>query len=306
MDNRWKPLIWSVAALLLLFSILTPLSIFSIFALMVPFVVLFTMLNPAAFLGHAVAIGVAAYLLGEMYLQHQLLLPLLIFFMIPAVVMGYLYKKKMQASKVLLAGFVTLLGQLLLVFVLQSLLFKIDFSASLANFMQEPLQQIETLYQLEAGWAEQMAKDFVDAVMMGFPTLLLLGSLSCAAVTHALSRRALLRSGIEVPGLPQVKTWMLPRSLVWYYLIAWIIYLAVPAEGNDIWVMLGANLTNILQLAFTIQGVAFFFFLADVKRWSNAVRVLVVLLAVLFHAILPIYLIGLLDVAFPLRRHFSK
>ena len=52
-----------------------------------------------------------------------------------------------------------------------------------------------------------------------------------------------------------------------------------------------------------VQAIGFFFFLADVKRWNRAVPVLLSVPVLLFP---PFYLIGLLDVAFPLRRYFAK
>lgn len=304
MDNRMKPLIWSIAAIILIFSILTPLGIITIFALMVPFAVLFVMLSPGVFAGYAAGICAVVFVLGS--LIEPMLLPLMLFFMIPAIVMGYCYKKKKPARTALLAGFVTILAQLLMQIVLLSLVLEINLSKGLTDMFQSQLQQFEMSGLLNAGWAEQVAESLANSFVTMLPSLLLLTALVFAAVSHALSRRMLLGNGIEVPGLPPAKTWMLPRSLVWYYLVAWIISLVVPAEGAETWIVIGANLMYVLQLAFTVQGVAFFYFLADVKRWSRAVPAVFAVLAALFHAVLPIFLIGLIDVAFPLRNRLSK
>jgi hypothetical protein len=67
--------------------------------------------------------------------------------------------------------------------------------------------------------------------------------------------------------------------------------------------VVAANLEPLLRYAFVVQAIGFFYFLADVRRWSKAVPVLIAIPLILFP---PFYLIGLLDTAFPLRRYFEK
>jgi uncharacterized protein YybS (DUF2232 family) len=297
----WKSLVWSFMALVLLLSVPTPLNALTLFLLMTPFVVLFTLLKPLVFAGHAVAIGAGAFVLSGAY--GPLALTLMIFFLVPSIVMGFLYKKRRKARSVVLAGFIVILAQLLLELVLFSLQFRIDLSAELASMLQDSLIQFETRGMFPTGWAADTATVVGNAIVTMLPMLLILSSFLFAIITHGLTRLALRRSGIEVPGLPQAKTWRLPRSLVWYYLIALIISYAVPQEGNGFWTVVSANLVPILRYAFTIQAIGFFFFLADAKKWSKVVPVLISVPLVLFP---PFYLIGLLDVAFPLRRYFVK
>lgn len=301
LDNRWRPLVWSLVSLLLLLSMLTPLKALTIFAVMAPLVILFTMLRPLAFAGYVLAIGAAAYLLGGPY--GPLALTMLVFFLVPSIVMGYLYKKRKKAWYVLLGGFIVLLAQLLLELALLSLQLDLDLSKELAGMFQQSFLQFETSGMFEAGWAQETASALGDAIVTMLPLLLLFASFLFAVVTHGLTRWGLRRSGIEAPALPQAKTWRLPRSLVWYYLVALLISFAVPAEGNGLWTVISANLIPVLRYAFAVQAIGFFFFLADAKRWHRAVPVLLAVPVVLFP---PFYLIGLLDVAFPLRRYFAK
>lgn len=301
MKIGWKSLGWSFLALVLLLSVPTQLNAFTLFLLMTPFVVLFTMLKPSVFAGHAAAIGAAAFVLSGGY--GPLTLTLMIFFLVPSIVMGYLYKKRRKASSVILAGFLVLLAQMLLELVLFSLQFHFDLSEILATQLRNSLLPLEGSEMYPAGWAASTAAALGDLIVTKLPTLLLLFSFLIAVVTHGLARLALRRSGIELPGLPQAKTWRLPRSLVWYYLIALILSYAVPDKGTGFWTVVIANLSPILQLAFALQAVGFFFFLADAKKWPRAVPLLISVPLIL---IPPFYLIGLLDAAFPLRRYFVK
>ena len=288
-------------SLLLLLSMLTPLKALTIFAIMTPLVILFTMLRPLVFAGYTVAIGAAAYVLSGSY--GLVALMMLIFFLIPSIMMGYLYKKRKKAWHVLLGGFIVLLAQLLLELVLISSQLGFDLSREFAEMFKDSLTQFETSGMFEAGWAAETASALGDAIVTMLPMLLLLGAFLFAVITHGLARWGLRRSGIEVPGLAQAKTWRLPRSLVWYYLIALVISYAVPAEGNGFGTVIVANLVPVLRFAFVVQAIGFFFFLADAKRWHKSVPVLLAVPVVLFP---PFYLIGLLDVAFPLRRYFAK
>ncbi|WP_219643342.1 DUF2232 domain-containing protein [Cohnella sp. CFH 77786] len=304
MNNSWKSLVWSVMALAVLLSVPTPLNAITLFLLMTPLVVLFTMLKPLAFAGHAAAIGAAAFILSGS--AGPLALTLLIFFLVPSIVMGYLYKKRRKARTVILSGFIVLLAQLLIELVLFSLQFRIDLAAELASLLKTSLMQFETGGMFPAGWAADTATELGEAIVTMLPLLLILSSFLFTIVTHGLTRLALKRGGIEIPGLPQAKTWRLPRSLVWYYLIALVVSFAVPEKGTGYWTVVTANLVPLLQYAFTVQAIGFFFFLADAKKWSKGVPVLISVLLVLFTPIFPFYLIGLLDAAFPLRRYFVK
>ncbi len=296
-----KPLGWSLAALLMLLLIPTPLNAVTIFLVMTPFVVLFTLLKPWVFAVYAVAIGVAAFLLGGS--AGPLLLTLMVFFLIPSILMGILYRRNSKAWAVVLAGFVLILAQLLIELVLFSLQFKIDISAEIAALMQASLEAFESSGAMEPGWAERTAAELGDAIVTMLPLLLLVVSFLFVIVTHGLSRFLLRKSGIDVPGLPEAKTWRLPRSLIWYYLAALILSFVIPQEDSGFWGVVIANLLPILQYAFIIQAIGLFFFLADAKKWPKAVPIIISVPLILFPQL---YLIGLLDAAFPLRRYIMK
>lgn len=301
MKFGWKPLVWSFAALALLMMIATPLGGVTLFFVMTPLVVLFMTLTPPAFAVHAAGIAAAAFLLGGAL--GPLALTMLIFFLVPSIVMGMMYKKRAKARSVILGGFLVILAQLLLELLLFSLYYRMDLSAELSSLLESSLSPLEDGGALPEGWAANAADTLSGMIVTMLPLLLIFSSFLFAVITHGLSRQALLRSGIEVPGLPQPKTWKLPRIMVWYYLAVLILSYVVPPEGGGFWTVVAANLEPLLRYAFVIQAIGFFYFLADIKRWSKAVPVLIAIPLILFP---PFYLIGLLDTAFPLRRYFEK
>ncbi len=134
--------------------------------------------------------------------------------------------------------------------------------------------------------------------------LLLLSAFLFTVVTHGLSRLALRTVDIQAPALPQAKTWRVQRSLVLYYLIALIVSYIITDESGGYWSIAISNLVPIMQFVFGVQAVGFFFFLADAKKWPRAVPIIVSIPVLLLYPHLSI--IGVLDVAFPLRKYFVK
>ncbi|QJD85747.1 DUF2232 domain-containing protein [Cohnella herbarum] len=301
MNISWKSLVWSAAAVLLLLTLATPLNFITIFLVMTPFVVLYTMFNPKMFIMHLIPIGVIAFFLSGSF--GPVVATLAFFFLVPAIAMGHLYKKGKTARLAVTVGFVIVLAQLLLELVLFSVMFDIDLKAELAAMLADNFKQFEAAQIVTSGWAAEMATAYSDVIMNLLPMLLLLSALFFTIVTHALSRLALRTVGFQAPALPQAKTWRVPKSLVLYYVIAMIALLVMPEGDSGYWKIAVSNLVPILQMVFVIQAIGFFFFLADAKKWPKVVPLLLCIPLMLLP---PAHIIGLIDAAFPLRKYFVK
>lgn len=279
-----------------------PFNMVTSLLLMTPFVVLYTMMKPGAFAAHVVPVAIIAYLLAGSY--GPVILALGVFFLVPSIVMGHLYKKGAPARKVVLTGFVVILAELLAELVLFTWQFDVNFSEELRTALYDNMKEFETSGVFAAGWAAKAASAYTDAIMTAMPMLLLMSAFLLAVVTQGLSRKALRSVGVDAPAMPRAKTWMMPRSLVLYYLLATIVSYMMTDESSQYWNIAITNLIPILQFLFVLQAIGFVFFLADAKRWPKAAPVLLSIPIVLFMQ--PLYLIGLLDVAFSLRRYFVK
>ncbi|WP_158602343.1 DUF2232 domain-containing protein [Cohnella endophytica] len=301
MTINWRSISWSAAALLLLLTLATPLNFVTIFLVMTPFVVLYSLLNVKSFAIHAIGIGLVAFLLSGAY--GSVVLTLGFFFLVPSIAIGHLYKRGKSAKTAIVVGFVIILAQLLLELALFSAMFDVNLKAELASMIQDSLKQLETGDLVKAGWATDTAGEFSDAIMNLLPMLLLLSAFLFTIVTHGLSRLSLRTVGAEAPALPRAKTWRVSRSLVLYYLFAMIASMAMSDNADGYWSIAISNLVPILRFAFTFQAIGFFFFLADAKKWPKAIPMILCVPLLLFP---PLYLIGLIDAAFPLRKAFVK
>ncbi|MFB9279300.1 DUF2232 domain-containing protein [Cohnella cellulosilytica] len=323
----WKSLAWSAAAIVLLLTLATPLNFITVFLVMTPFVVLYAMLDWKSFVLHLLPIGLIAFLLSGAL--GPLLVTAALYFLVPAIAMGHLYKRGSLAKSAVTAGFVIVLAQILFVLVLFSLMLDIDIKAQLTAKLADYFQQFDTARLIEAGWTAESAAGFSSlfksllmmnqlpetgwaaeaaSTYIGFgvsilPTLLFVFIFLFVVISHALSRLALRSVPFDAPALPQAKTWRLPKSLVLYFVIALIAVAAMSEESSGYWRIAISNLVPILELAFTIQAIGFVFFLSDLKKWPRAISLLLCLPILLIPSM---FIIGLLDTAFPIRKSFEK
>lgn len=303
------PLAWSLIHIALLLLTFTPLGLLSVSFLMVPMVVQFVKTKPLTFAGlMAVNVGltyVAAMLLGWPGVGVASLI-MALFFLVPSVVMGVLYKRQSPAHTALLAGGITMLGQLLLLFLVLYFL-GINITEVMRNFMQESIQSAEDLMSLPV--PPEAVEMTIRLVTQAIPVFLIVFSAYYIVVTHAVTRRVFRASG-GIPGLKPLRTWRLPKSFVWYYLIVLILSLFVVNDAESMFTVLLLNLVPLLTMAFAVQAVSFLLFVAHHKGWRRGSRVLIfVAMGLLFLVIPPmlqmIALVGVFDIAFPLRERLS-
>ncbi|RXZ83844.1 DUF2232 domain-containing protein [Paenibacillaceae bacterium] len=299
MKTGLKSLLWSGAALVLLLSVMVPvLNVLAFTLIMVPFVMLFTLLPKKVYALHVIPVFVIAYvLLGPASLVLGL------FFLVPSIVMGHMYKRQAQARTVLTVGILTVLAQFLLEIILFQAAFNISLTAEMSNIIRAYFEQIDSQNLLPANWTNEFIDMFIRTLIQSVPYALIAVSFVLAVVTHAISRRTLRSHGFDTPGLKPAKEWMLPKILVMYYLVAIVLEMFISSTDDSFMAVVLINLIPLLRLAFTIQSIGFFFFLAHQKGWNRAVPILLTVPVLLFP---PLSLIGVLDIAFPIRKSLTK
>jgi uncharacterized protein YybS (DUF2232 family) len=301
LKTGWKPLLLAAALWLALHGVASPWRTLALPLVLPPITALSALLSPAAFAPLLALAFAAAYYSpggnGPFAFAVGLLL------LGPAILMGRLYRRGSDAVTVVRTGFLAVLAVLLLAVALLTGVFRVDLAAELRTVMEPPLSRTAAANAglLPENWAEETALMLADSIVTLLPTLLLMTAFLLTVLNQYLSRRILNWAGIPVPGLPPLKTWRLPGYFVFLYLLALLASLL--STGDGFWGGAVANLVPMLRLAFTIQALGFLFFLADVKRWPRVVPVLV---SAPFMLLPPFYLVGLMDVAFPLRKYFAK
>ncbi|MFD1954635.1 DUF2232 domain-containing protein [Paenibacillus thailandensis] len=294
-----KSVLWSAAALLLMLSLLLPgINLLTILLMIVPFAVLYASLSAKAFALHVIPVlAVALVLLGTPALM------LAIFFLIPAIVMGHLYRKRAPASKVLVTGTVAVLAVSILMLVGFQVVFGVSLIGEMGEMIRTTVADLHAQRLLPEQWDDELTDYFVQMTINSIPLTLMIGSFVYAVVTHYLTRRALIRSGFDIPGAAPAREWKLPRIMVVYYLIAYVLQLFVSGDSTNFIAVALLNLVPLLRFAFSVQAIGFMFFLAHQRGWNRAVPVILSIIVLLFP---PLSLLGVLDAAFPIRKSITK
>jgi uncharacterized protein YybS (DUF2232 family) len=301
-----QPLLWSFIYLVLLLLSFTPFVLITISLMMIPIVILFVKLDLKRFIVHHVVILLAVYLVSFMFgvgLLGTVAVILTLFFMTPSVVIGKMYRKRASARSVITAGVVAMLAQLLLLLLILTLS-GVQVIDEMRDYMKNSMETLPA--ELQSMVPADLMEQVLQVMTQLLPLYLIGFSMYYSIITHWLARKFLVRSGEPLPGLKPAKEWMLPRSLIWYYLIALILsYIYVDPDESMIFMVL-LNIMPLMMFAFTVQAFGFLFFIADLRRWSTKVPKTITVIGVFVLLLIPflmqlVSLLGLFDVAFPIR-----
>lgn len=303
MKLRWTSVAWSVVYLLLLLSLATPLTVVTTFFLIVPVVLLYATLSTKAFVVHIVPVWIlCSLILGPVSLLQA------VYFLIPGVVMGHLYKKRASALRTILSGAGAIMALFLLVLLISTVFFNFNLATAIEdiiNTAMEPLQNVaDTSMTGGIVWSPEMSQQVSSLTIRLIPFTMIVCSLVMATIAHAVARPTLGSMGLIVPKLPPLRDWRMPRSLIWYYLVGILLQMfggEAVSQG-----FLGTILLNampLLQFLFMIQSASLFFFAAYHRKWNPAIPVLLV---VALFIVPPLRIVGILDIAFPLREMLTR
>ena len=302
MKLRWTSIAWSVAYLLLLLSLKSPLLVITSFFILLPSVVLYTILPFRSFVMHIVPVlAIVGFLAGP----SSLILSIL--FLIPSLIMGRLYKKRASAFRTIITGSIVILVEFLLLLLFSTMLFDFDLSHVVENMMNMSAAPIEGMstetLASSLGWSQDMVEQLSALTVRSLPFTLTVCALVTATIAHAIARPTLASLGVVVPKLAPLRTWKLPRALVWYYLLALLIGMFRDGNGTSYVDTILLNITPMLGFCFMIQTASFFFFLAHSRKWNPIIPIVLIIVMLFFQ---PLRILGILDMVFPLRDKISR
>lgn len=296
----FKSAVWSAVLLLLLLSLLTPLSVLSIFFMMIPGVTLYASLSVKSFILHLVPVAIILVMIHPIYLLFMVIL------ILPAIAMGHAYKKQKSALFALMTGAGMMLAEYLLLLLVGSLIFQFDLSSYIRDVVQltiEPLTNSSNQMINGFVWTPEMTEDIAKQTQLMIPFALVVTSMVMAFITHIIARPILSVMGLNVSKLPPAREWRMPRALIWYYFLALIIEVVSRQNDGSYWKMIAMNLSPLINLGFMIQAIGFFFFLSHIRRWNPIIPFL---LGAAVFFIGPLRIVGIIDLAFPIREAISK
>ncbi|QCJ45019.1 DUF2232 domain-containing protein [Bacillus sp. S3] len=293
---------------LLLITIYVPLigSILNI-VLPVPFIIFSaknTMKNVAAFFLAAVAISfIAGSIAG---------LGLMLLYGIPGVFIGYMLQKNKSRTAILIASSLILMAGMVINYAVIVAFMKIDIIQEIHTALNQSLHDTQEMLKAMGredqikGLQEQNA-NLIKVIEIYAPSILILGAVIISFIIQWVCFPIVKRFGVRVEPWGSFRNLSLPKSLLWYYLIALgAMLLLRPEEGTYLFSVL-VNARYILEFFLIFQGLAFVFFIFHQRSVAKGLGVLVVILSFTIPiARYIIMLLGITDLGFDFRKQFEK
>ncbi|MCL6572167.1 MAG: YybS family protein [Bacillus sp. (in: Bacteria)] len=302
------------AILLAVFAVLLSITIYipivgsiMIFVLPLPFIMFSaktSLKNVATFFLASIFISfIIASLMG---------LSLMLIYGTTGVVIGFLLKKEKSRTTVLIASSLTVMAGFVISYAISVAFFKIDIIHELTTVLNESVKISQNI--LEGMGNEDQIKllkeqnaSMLKMIVTLAPSILIVASILSAFLTQWVCFPIAKRFGVNVQPWGSFRNLSLPRSLLWYYLIAMVLNILIhPEEGTFLATIL-VNLKYTVEMFLLLQGFSFIFYIFHQKSVLKGVRVLVVVVAFMipvFHYI--IMLLGIIDIGLDFRKRIEK
>lgn len=183
--------------------------------MMVPYVVLYSTLSRGAFVLHVLPVWIAAALIAG-----PAVLIIGLFFLLPAIVMGHLYRKQTPAAKVIRVVGIVILAQLMLELLVFELVLDLSLLDAMSTTIRDTFDSVMAQSAFATEWSSENTELLISTIINMIPLTFIVLAYVYAVLSHYFARRAVNRSGLDVPAFAKAKDWRLPRVLVIYYLIA--------------------------------------------------------------------------------------
>ncbi|MDP4161512.1 MAG: YybS family protein [Bacillota bacterium] len=239
-------------------------------------------------------------------------LPLTILYGITGGVIGYLLQKNKSRTVIFLLSSLTFLILVVAQYAVSVAFFKVNVIQDSIKMLHDSLNQsssmMKNLGQEKASKKsiDQM-KEAIDLAPTIIPSIFVMSSFFMVFLIQAVSMPIVRRFGIKVEKWKPFRDILLPKSLLWYYLITMIVsMLTHPVKGSYLFMVL-INLTYILQLFMMIQGISFVFYFFHRRGTPKAIPVIITV----FSFIMPIFMnivriLGIIDLGFDLRKRLEN
>lgn len=295
----------AIFTVLLLLSLYMPVfGMVTTFFLAVPFL-LFTM-------RHTYKNGLfllAASFIPSVWFGSLFSVPMTLMFATSGVVMGHVWRKKGGTYAVLLAGTLSFLLSMIIIYAASVLFFDIHVGKQIEEMMQQSFQSaqavLEQFGQPVNEQFEKTMKQTMDVVLDLLPTAFIFAAAFFAWMTQRAALPILKRLNVPIGDWQPFRELVLPKSLLWYYLAVMVLLFFPIEHGSFLYVAL-LNLFQILQLLMTIQGFSFIFYWMHHKKMGRKGAIVIVVLSLFFPFLLHLVrILGIIDLGFDLRKRLN-
>jgi uncharacterized protein YybS (DUF2232 family) len=228
------------------------------------------------------------------------------------VVIGYLLQKNRSRNVILMASTLTLAIGMVIFYSASAAFFQMDILHELKTSVTESIKQSEVVLKAQ-GQEDQIEKLQEQGTLMVkqittiAPTALIFAAVAASFVIQWISFPVIKRFGVKVKPWGSFRNLSLPKSLLWYYLIALgAMLLFHPHEGTYMYSVL-INVRAVLETLIIVQGLAFLFYIFHQRSVAKGLGVLVVILTLMIPIVRYIIMIlGITDLGFDFRKQFEK
>ncbi|WP_409252412.1 YybS family protein [Bacillus sp. SCS-153A] len=290
--------------LLLLTAYVPVISIVTTFFLVLPFI----LYSEKYGLKPALTMLAAASFISLLAGAFLVTLPLTLSFGTVGVIMGWMLRNQKSKMSIFLVSSLVLLISTVVQYVVSILLLNMniikDTIEQFKNAINETLKLAETMGQPVPPDKIEDITSAMELFEVLIPSVFLISSLFVMFIIISVNFPLLRKVGIQSAKFPPFRSWKLPQSIVWYYLITLILLIFVnPEMGTYLhWALY--NLYYVLQLLLVVQGFSFIYFFAHLKKWPKGILILITVLS--FPLINFVRILGIIDLGFDLRQRLQR
>lgn len=239
-----------------------------------------------------------------------LALPLTLAYGLTGIVIGDFIRNEKPKQAALIAGSITFLINLVIQYVISIVFLNMDIIKESIQLLRESIDQsLKILTSLTQEPNEAMIQQFyaaIDLIEILTPTIFVITSFSIVFIIQLVSYPILKRFGIVVVLGEHFRNFKLPKSMIYYFLIALLANLIIQPESGSYIHLALSNILFILLLLIVVQGLSFIWYFSYQKSLSKAVPILVTIAMFLMPLILYIvWILGIMDLGFDLRKKLN-
>ncbi|EPD50904.1 hypothetical protein HMPREF1210_02412 [Paenisporosarcina sp. HGH0030] len=242
------------------------------------------------------SMGISYFIGGLMAIPFALIHVLLGF------IIGDTIRLKKSKLFMLMASAIVLIVSIVIEYVILVLLFKFNPVKEMLVYTKDQYDQLGTFLESYNTLPKNYDQTISDVLFMFetvMPTLLILGVFCFVFVFINIQLPVLRKLGLDVPKFPAIRHMRLPKSILWYYMIVMVVTLFVELTQGTFAFMVLANVTMMLRVLLTLQGISFIHFYIHEKGWPKWVAIVATFLAFPLQSLT--VLLGIFDLGFNIR-----
>lgn len=238
-------------------------------------------------------------------------IPLTLAYGMTGLIMGILIREGKSRIFVFISGTLVFLVNLVGSYIISILFFEFDIIEDTMNLLKDSFENsIQLLNSFGQNPNDELLKQFETSLTTMetlIPSIFVIASLTMVFIIELVNRPIAKRFGIQIKNWQPFRNLVLPRSIIWYYLLTLLLSFIVKPETGSFYYSAVANIGFILQFLLIIQGLSFVYYYSYLKKWSKFVPVFVTFMMFFVPIVLYIVrILGIIDLGFDLRRRLEK